>query len=89
MARVKEDVKDGLSKTNAIGETLQDHRWATPGMGNSTGAPNNGSLGSEHGGGAQFVFCDGSVHFIPETIDPATFKALCTIAGKENIKADY
>jgi prepilin-type N-terminal cleavage/methylation domain-containing protein/prepilin-type processing-associated H-X9-DG protein len=89
MARVKEDVKDGLSKTIAIGDTFQDHRWASPKMGSNVGAPNNGSFGSEHGGGAQFVFCDGSVHFIPETIDPTIFKALSTIAGGESVKTDF
>jgi prepilin-type N-terminal cleavage/methylation domain-containing protein/prepilin-type processing-associated H-X9-DG protein len=89
MARVKEDVKDGLSKTIAIGETLQNHNWAAPGMGNGSGVPNSGSFGSEHSGGAQFVFCDGSVHFIPETISPDVFKALCTLAGKETVKTDF
>lgn len=89
MARVKEDVKDGLSKTIAIGETLQDHRWSYPKMGNNTGAPNSGSFGSEHSGGAQFLLCDGSVHFISETISPDIFKALCTIAGRETVKVDF
>ena len=85
---VKEDIKDGMSKTIAIGETLKDFRWAYPGTGSSSGTPNNGSFGSEHSGGAQFVFCDGSVHFLHDNISPAIFKALCTIAGRE-IVDDY
>jgi prepilin-type processing-associated H-X9-DG protein len=33
--------------------------------------------------GANFLFGDGSVHFLTNTIDPATYSALCTIAGHE------
>ena len=31
---------------------------------------------SQHATGAQFVFCDGSVHFIPETINYLTYQRL-------------
>jgi prepilin-type N-terminal cleavage/methylation domain-containing protein/prepilin-type processing-associated H-X9-DG protein len=33
--------------------------------------------------GANFLFGDGSVHFLTSSINPATFQALCTIAGGE------
>ncbi len=33
--------------------------------------------------GANFLFGDGSVHFLTYAIDPATYTALCTIAGQE------
>jgi prepilin-type processing-associated H-X9-DG protein len=38
----------------------------------------NMSMGfkSNHPGGAHFVFCDGSVHFLPETIDYMTYQRL-------------
>jgi prepilin-type N-terminal cleavage/methylation domain-containing protein/prepilin-type processing-associated H-X9-DG protein len=38
----------------------------------------NTSMGfkSAHSGGAQFVFCDGSVHFLNEAIDHTTYQAL-------------
>ena len=39
--------------------------------------------GSGHLGGACFVVCDGSVHFIRDTIDTITFSALSTRAGGE------
>jgi prepilin-type N-terminal cleavage/methylation domain-containing protein/prepilin-type processing-associated H-X9-DG protein len=35
------------------------------------------------GKGANFLFGDGSVHFLTSSINPTTFQALCTIAGGE------
>lgn len=38
---------------------------------------------SEHPGGANFVFADGSVHFISEDVDTAAYRAMATINGEE------
>jgi prepilin-type N-terminal cleavage/methylation domain-containing protein/prepilin-type processing-associated H-X9-DG protein len=38
---------------------------------------------SLHPGGAQFAMCDGSVHFIQESIDTASYRALSTRDGGE------
>lgn len=38
---------------------------------------------SWHHGGAQFVFADGSVHFLANTIDRTTYRALATRGGRE------
>ena len=47
-----------------------------------------GGYSSRHPGGANFVFGDGSVKFIKESIDLATFRALGTRRGKEVVNAD-
>ncbi len=45
---------------------------------------------SMHAGqGANFLFGDGSVHFLTSSINPNTFQSLCTIAGGEVYPADW
>ena len=43
---------------------------------------------SKHPGGVNMLFADGSVHFIKNTINGVTFRALGTVAGGEVISAD-
>ena len=80
------DVQDGESNTLAVGETISDQGWALPGTGTCDSPPNGGGrYGSQHSGGAHFVFCDGAVRFISNQINAATFKALGTPRGGEAV----
>jgi prepilin-type N-terminal cleavage/methylation domain-containing protein/prepilin-type processing-associated H-X9-DG protein len=54
-----------------------------PGVGNPSGCQStenawNANMGfkSRHSNGVQFVFCDGSVHFLPQNIDHTTYQML-------------
>ena len=49
---------------------------------------NDPPFGSQHPGGAQFVFCDGHVTFLTDTIDMGIYRALSTRATGETIPAD-
>ena len=61
-----------------------DYRINFDGTG-STNASNHqkNTFSSVHEGGAQFVFADGSVHFLSENIDVGLYKALATENGRE------
>ena len=48
-----------------------------------------GAYGSGHGGGANVVFADGSVHFLSDSLALSTLRALSTRAGREVIAEDY
>ena len=55
--------------------------------------PNNKKAGvddfhSRHPGGCHFAFCDGSVRFIKETVNPQAFSELASRAGGEVISGD-
>jgi prepilin-type N-terminal cleavage/methylation domain-containing protein len=45
------------------------------------------SFHSYHLGGLQFAYADGSVHFISQNIDLATYRAMATMAGGETLQA--
>ncbi len=66
------------------------------GHGNLTHTPNSDhpffdpdTFWSMHVGGANFLFGDGSVHFLSSGIDPYTYQWLCTIAGGEALVGDW
>ena len=76
-------IRDSKSETIAMGETLAEQAWILPGTAEAIPPGDDSTFGSRHPGGANFVFCDASVRFISENIDPVTFLALCTTNGGE------
>ena len=47
-----------------------------------------GKFSSNHEGGVQFQFGDGTSRFISNKTNPKTFRALMTIAGGEVVDSD-
>ncbi len=90
-------VTDGTSQTIMVAEgatvmELDFGFWACglncfgheEGGVNEPGRPSDEIVG-DHPGGANAVFCDGSVHFLGQSLDPDTVAALCTRNGYESI----
>jgi hypothetical protein len=50
--------------------------------------PNVYSFRSRHSGGLQFANADASVRFVRDTIPLATYRAMCSIDGKEVASPD-
>lgn len=91
------DVTDGAAKTLIVGEDsrFDDGQWIN---GRNifdqafaiNAAPDfENDIRSEHGGGANVVLCDGSVHFLAETMNVSVLAALCTRAGNEMISHEF
>jgi prepilin-type processing-associated H-X9-DG protein len=98
-ARSPAQIKDGFSRTIMVVETADAGiNWMEPrdvdaettrfriGY-NQTGVRHGAGseISSNHPGGANVLFGDGSVQFLPETTDSRTLKALTTIDGNENV----
>jgi len=50
--------------------------------------PENYGFASRHTGGANFASGDGSVRFVSESIDTATYRALATVSSGEVVAVD-
>ncbi|QDV35182.1 DUF1559 domain-containing protein [Tautonia plasticadhaerens] len=81
------DILDGTTMTVAVFESDQGATWTQPG-----GLPLPAEagdvplpLGSFHPGGANALFFDGSVRFLPESVERTILRALLTPAGMEQI----
>jgi prepilin-type processing-associated H-X9-DG protein len=103
-SRAIEDIKDGTSQTIIVveaagagitwmaprdidAEKLRFHDCSGP---EAERHASDSEISSYHSGGANVALADGSVRFLPQTIDPKTIKALATIDGHENVKLpDY
>ncbi len=85
------EITDGTSNTLIVAEdtSFLDGQWInglnvfdqTCAINRAASSEND--IRSEHPGGANGAFCDGSARFLTETMDLRTLAALCTIAGNE------
>ena len=89
------DITDGPSDTILVVEASHSAcAWTSPaavvdlmrGINLPTGLPQGGS--SDHSGGVFALFADGHVGFLPDDIDPAVLRGLCTMAGGEKVDGD-
>ncbi len=56
---------------------------ATFALNRRTGDESNASFGSSHTGGANFLFGDGAVRFVPDGVDPLVYSAIASRNGNE------
>jgi prepilin-type N-terminal cleavage/methylation domain-containing protein/prepilin-type processing-associated H-X9-DG protein len=85
-------ITDGASKTMMVVEDSgrgwrMDGEWANGEnifeVERPINVEQNNEIWSDHPGGAQSLFCDGSVHFLSETLEETILSAICTRAGGE------
>lgn len=81
------DIRDGLSQTILVAEdtgrgTSMDGEWSNgENIFDQAGPINdlqNNEMWSDHPGGASALYCDGSVHFLRETMTTQVLGALCS-----------
>ncbi|MBN2290877.1 MAG: DUF1559 domain-containing protein [Pirellulales bacterium] len=92
------DVNDGTSNTVMISEdsNWSDGQWIN-GLNvfdqaytiNARGKRENEMRSLHSGGGANGLFCDGSVRFLSEQLDKTVVAAICTRAGGEITDAEF
>ena len=82
------EVTDGTSNTFFVVEALKPVIWTKPDDWESGETVDFKPLMGHHPKGSNFLFADGSVRFIVETIKPAVLKALLTRDGGEVINAN-
>ena len=77
------ETTDTLEKTFLLPNNGGKDTRRYPVKGQFTAASGVGGFGSNHSGGCHFVFCDGSVHFVSETISSDTLLGLASRNGGE------
>ena len=86
------DVSDGTSSTLMVGEVVGDFKawgeptnWRDPRLGLNKSPRGFGSVSP---GGVSFLFVDGSVRFIKNSVDPTVLEALATPSEHEQVGSD-
>jgi prepilin-type processing-associated H-X9-DG protein len=75
---------------NAVGTCAIPLNYGVPPNSDAAGSgdwPNLYSFRSYHTNGANFAYADGSVHFISQSIDTPTYRAMATRSGGEAVQA--
>jgi prepilin-type processing-associated H-X9-DG protein len=89
-----DDIKDGTANTMLVIETTRDNGpWTAGGFPtvrglDPAGGPylgKGGQFSSNHRGGTNVGFADGSVRTLNETVRPEAFEAMATLAGGEEV----
>jgi prepilin-type N-terminal cleavage/methylation domain-containing protein/prepilin-type processing-associated H-X9-DG protein len=78
----------GRPRTESAPGMILGHAGERKGPGDPNGDVNQ-FYSNHSGGGVDFLFADGHVAFLKQTIDYRTYLALCTRAGGETISGDY
>jgi prepilin-type processing-associated H-X9-DG protein len=91
-----EACRDGLSNTLVVVETANSSvTWTEPidlsaeQMLFEIGAGDGSEVGSFHSRGANVVFGDGHVAFLPDSISPEELRGMATRDGGEAVSMDY
>jgi prepilin-type processing-associated H-X9-DG protein len=93
-----EDITDGTAHTMMLAETaFANGPWTAGGPATVRGLdparqPYIGrgrQFGGTHPAGANILLADGSVRFVHATVNPRTFEALSTIAGREPLGSEW
>jgi prepilin-type processing-associated H-X9-DG protein len=84
----KNPVTDSWADVNALNDCRKSLASAAGTRGQTTeGGPHTTpNFRSDHAGGGNFLFADGSVHFIDEDIDMLLYQQLSTYAGGEDVE---
>ncbi len=92
------EIRDGSSQTIQIGEAPEaiNAMWISGHNIFDQSAPINArppveygeELTSQHPGGVNALFADGSVHFLKQTMNPLALAGLCTRSGREVVSSD-
>lgn len=94
------DIGDGTSQTIIVAENTgrgwaHDGEWSNGenifdqyGKINDPDNRNLNEMWSDHPGGVQALFCDGSVHFLREEMSLKTLQAICTRNGHDVVDQD-
>jgi hypothetical protein len=92
------DIEDGTAHTMMLAETgMVGGSWLQGGPATVRGLDPNQKpyigpgrqFGGMHAGGAFVAFADGSIRRVTESIDPAVFEAVSTMAGGERLPKDW